>query len=384
MARVLRTLPGTSQGWGPPRHFISDTLESPNGATVRLLTSARQVPRALPFHADPPMTERLRGLTSAIIKPRFVAELPGGRLWGRGYGYVIDASDTLHGDLSPCFEHFAPDSRDRRHDGLRQPWLPRLSRVPGTVAVLNTLSCENFHHWLLDTTPKFGLLREAGWTWDRIDWFTLPASARRRWHRETLQRLGIPEEKILWTTARTHLQAERLLVPSYAEPGRDPEKYDYTPEGLSFVRKIFAESDNAMPRDHWPGKIVISRERTTARRWLAGEGGHRALAQRGFVKIILEEHSLAEQAALFRRARTIVMPTGGGLANLVHCSAGVRVIELFSPAYVPTFSVGLCAALGLEYRALVGAAGARGVAHSDRGGAEDIDVPLERLLPHLG
>jgi len=380
-ARLLRHAPGSSRLYGPPRRFLADTIAAAPAGTVRTLSPRRQVPRAMPTHADPTMADRLRGISSAVIKPRFVAELPRGRLWGRAYGYVIDADDALHGDVSPCFDDFNPDVR-AVHDGLRQPWLPRVRRVAGTVAVLHTLFCENFHHWLLDAVPKLGLLREAGWRLDRIDWFTLPAVARQRWHRETFERLGLPEARILWTSASTHVEADCLLVPSYSEPGREPEKFDYTPEGLAFVRELFGDAPNAAPRARGPARIVVSRERTTARRWLAGDADRGRLAAAGFEKICLEDYSLAAQAALFRDARVIVMPTGGGLANLAHASPGARVVELFSPAYLPTFSVGLCAALGLEYHALVGDAAPGGTVHSDAGGARDIALSIETVLHH--
>lgn len=390
---ALRALPGSSQGFGPPRHYIPDTLEwsrrgiatASHAVAVRELTPGREVPRAQLLHADPPMAARLPGSGRAAIKPRYVAELQGGRYWGRGYGYTIDAADALHGALSPCLDDAPAPGAERVpvHDGLCQPWLPRVQEIGGTVAVLSTLFCENFHHWLLDCVPKFGLLREAGWDLAQIDRFVLPAGARHAWHREVLERLGVPGEKILPSTAQTHLRAPRLLVPSYSEPGREPEKYDYTPEGLALVRELFAASPADGSQPNWPERIVVSRERAAERRWLGGEVGYRRLAAAGFVKVLLEDHSLAVQAAYFRHARVIVMPTGGGLANLVHCSPGARVIELFHPAYLPTFSTGLCASLGLEYVALVAGTDAGPVAHSDTGGTADIAVSADRILQFL-
>lgn len=387
-ACVLRSVPGDSRWFGPPRHAIEDTpawagTQPPAGAAVRSLSPSRNTRRVEPAFADGPIRVRFAAMRQGIIKPRFVAELPSGRFWGRGYGYVVDAEDALHCDLSPCFGDFdaGRNGRRRPHDALRQPFLPRLGRVSGNVAAMGTLFCENFHHWLLDTVPKFGLLRDSGWSFDRVDAFLLPTGARRRWHLETLRRLNIPERKIGWTNQRTHVEAARLLVPSYSEPGREPEKYDYTREGLGFVRELFLL--RGARRTDLPGSIVVSREHTCARRWRAGDAGHARLERAGFVKVCLERHTLDEQAALFAHARRIVMPTGGGLANLAFCSPGARVIELFSPAYLPTFSLALAGALELDYRAVVGEDIPGVGGHSDSGGAEDITVPVERVLDQL-
>src|SRR5690606_7240510 len=117
------------------------------------------------------------------------------------------------------------------------------------------------------------------------------------------------------------------------------EKYDYTPEGLAFVRELFL--GQSRPEAGRPEKIVISRDSATARRWLVAEGARSRLEREGFVTVFLERHSLAEQAALFAHARQIVMPTGGGLANLAFARPGTRVVELFARCYLPTFSVAL-------------------------------------------
>ncbi|MBX3736145.1 MAG: glycosyltransferase family 61 protein [Candidatus Didemnitutus sp.] len=379
VAATLRRAPGSSVQFGPPRQLVPDTRAWQRvhpSARLRALSEARPVTRAAARQADEPIARRFAAMRHGTIKPRFVAELPRGRFWGRGYGYIIDTDDALHGELSPCFDDFAPAENRPHHDALRQPLLPRLQRHRGTLAVLSTLFCENFHHWLLDAVPKLGLLHEAGWPLDRIDGFVLPASAQRPWHEQTLARLGIARDRLVFADARTHVAADTLLVPSYAEPGREPEKFDYTPEGLAFVRELFGESRDASGT--WPEKIVISRELAAARRWTGGESGHAQLQRAGFAKVLLERHTLAEQAALFAHARQIVMPTGGGLANLAFCAPGTQVVELFPPTYLPTFSLVLSSALALDYTALVGPAES-GATDRDSD-AHPVAVPVDRIL----
>jgi capsular polysaccharide biosynthesis protein len=353
-----------------------------NLADSALVSLRSSIPtlRELPFYADPPIELLFRQMRNGLIKEQFVASLEGGRYWGRCYGYIINAQDGLHRDLSPAFADVAGSFSSFSHDGLEQPLLPPVVEVKGTVGVVNTLFSHNFHHWLLDCVPKFGLLQAAGWDLGRIDFFILPKPLS-RWHTEVLDRLSIPSAKVVGSTSRTHLRADKLLVPSFSEPSRQPELYNYTPEGIAFVRKLFLtewENHKSLPK-----RIIVSREKANARRLLQSDLLSEMLAPLGFEKVLLENFSLADQAILFHSAKTIIMPTGGGLANLAFCQPDTQVVELFDPAYLPTFSFVLSQKLGLEYHALVGSNHTKANGHSDSGGGNDMHFSIQELAAYI-
>jgi capsular polysaccharide biosynthesis protein len=52
------------------------------------------------------------------------------------------------------------------------------------------------------------------------------------------------------------------------------------------------------------------------------------LTRYGFQPLAMENYSLREKAWLLGRAEAIIGPSGGGLANVVFCSPGTKVIEL--------------------------------------------------------
>ncbi len=52
--------------------------------------------------------------------------------------------------------------------------------------------------------------------------------------------------------------------------------------------------------------------------------------------------------SLFRDAEIVIAPHGGGLANLVFCTPGAKVIELFPPANIDLY-YRLATQLGLNY-----------------------------------
>jgi capsular polysaccharide biosynthesis protein len=50
----------------------------------------------------------------------------------------------------------------------------------------------------------------------------------------------------------------------------------------------------------------------------------------------------------------IVAPHGGGLSNIVFCSPGTKIIEIFSPELVGTYFWKLSSQLNLDYYYLLG------------------------------
>jgi len=383
LARCLTLVPGTSAFVGPPRKILAST---PRSASInsqlicRLLQPQQSVVRLPAVYADWSIAKLFDQMNSGVIKEQFVASLYSGRYWGRCSGYIIDSDDCLHHDLSPTFQDVSSDYFVSRHDGLNQPFLPRVEAISGTIAAVNTLFSSNFHHWLLDCVPRFGLLKNAGFDYGDIDYFIVTPPVR-PWHLQVLEYLEIPHSKIIASSPRVHIRADHLIVPSFSEPSRQPHQFNYTPEGIDFVRSLILRSPTSI--FSYPEKIIVSRERATSRRLLSPNSILPVLEREGYVKVLLEDLSLAEQAMIFFSAKKIIMPTGGGLANLAFCRPDTEVIELFSPAYMPTFSFVIASHLGFQYKALVGENLSGSMGHSDAGGAEDISISLEHLMSHI-
>ncbi|MGB0908929.1 MAG: glycosyltransferase family 61 protein, partial [Nitrospirales bacterium] len=71
----------------------------------------------------------------------------------------------------------------------------------------------------------------------------------------------------------------------------------------------------------------------------------------GFEICFLERLSFNEQVTLFQEAETVISPHGSGLANLVFCSPGTKVVELF-PARATDAYFRLCVDMNLTYTCL--------------------------------
>lgn len=76
------------------------------------------------------------------------------------------------------------------------------------------------------------------------------------------------------------------------------------------------------------------------------------MLKNGFEIVTPETMDFQSQVALFRDAVVVVAPHGAGLANLLWCSPGTEVIEIFSPLYFNDCYARLSTQLNLAYRPL--------------------------------
>lgn len=286
---------------------------------------------------------RLAGAGHAVPSaPRFTARIPNGRVWAAPQqnrwlvcnGIAVFTPDQyLLSDLSrsypielPCSPHIAAD----RHTLFSQTSLPPIESIQGQVAVLTGLSGNNYFHWMVDLLPRFEILRRSGLDFAEIDWFYLN-SPRAAFQQATLQKLGIPLDRLLSSDQHPHIQADQLIVPAFTG------YFGWLqPWMLEFLRREFLPlaSVRSPIGDRFPERIYISRTGANHRRVLNEAAVLELLHPFGFVSVELEQFSFADQIALFARAKVIVAPHGGGLTNLIFCSPGTVLLECFSPHYV--------------------------------------------------
>jgi len=271
--------------------------------------------------------------------PQFVAILSGGRVVGTDYfdnihAAVISPDGKLLWDVSVEF------TQPEGHSLFSLPSLPPLTRIPGTAAVLTSSVSYNYYHWMFDVIVRFGLLRLTG---IEPDCYIL----NRRispFQRETLQGLGIPPEKIVECRHDTHLEAERLVVPSMTGYAMQPSKW-----ACETLRRYFLTGPGIEPAGGYE-RIYISRRHASNRRVANEDEVAELLKAYGFRCVTLESFPVSRQAGIFAAAQVIVAPHGAGLTNLVFCGPGTKVIELFSPDHPNDCYWNICRQMNLDYR----------------------------------
>ncbi len=276
-----------------------------------------------PFrHPHPRLAEHRWAIHEARVGGTFALEIPQGRTLG-ARGAVVTDDNLLISDLCDYTRH-CPQTPHFLLAEPPQP-MPKLRRRKGVYALLNSVGTSTYH-WILDTLPRYEVLRRAGYDLEAFDGFFL-RRPKYEAHLATVQRLGIPEEKIIWCTKNSHFGCDRLVVPSFTNNFDVDDQKDHHPWVFPFLRGLAPTPEGRRRR------LLINRKDSRAStRQVANQAGMAALLARyGFEEVTLGDLDFAAQARCFAEAEFVVAAHGGGLANLCFCDPSTKVIELFAP-----------------------------------------------------
>ncbi len=278
--------------------------------------------------------------SEATVDPTFVVQLRDGRAYGHSGGQFVNRNGDFLWDLGQ--EHWLYFGALFMDSCLR---LPAPQVHDARVAVLATPDAyRNFAHWVFDVLPKFGLLeRTVGL--ENIDLFAIGHTSQ-GYQTETLQCLGIPNDRIIPFTPHTHLQARELIVPSLATYNRvNPQ-----PSTLAFLREKFLLAAPAGPKR----RLFISRADASFRRLIREEILCEKLSALGFESITLAGLSLTDTASLFASAEAVVGPFGSGLMNIIFSPPGCTVVEIATPAFYNTYHWTMSSEMGHRHAVYFG------------------------------
>ncbi len=197
---------------------------------------------------------------------------------------------------------------------------PHIERLSGDVAVFTASNQHIYWHWLLDVIPRVIMLEDLRKMPKQIY-----LQNRLRFQKETLTLMGIaPRVVEIDCDQFPMISASTLLVPCHQiMEGRNFPQWVCETLRNTFLAKAVRRKDITTDR------IYISRAAANQRRVLNEEEITPLLQRYGFHIVKLEELSFREQVGIFRDADVVLAANGSGLANLVFCSEGTRVIEFF-------------------------------------------------------
>ncbi|MBE9224304.1 tetratricopeptide repeat protein [Phormidium sp. LEGE 05292] len=308
---------------------ISQRLENTNYCPVYPQDAINLIP---PQTLDENIHFSFRFGNKIQLPGSFVAIVPDGRYWlnqAQDKSAVITSDNQLLGDISPQFPVLSPghpDNHPSKHSIFSLSKLPHLEKLNETVAILAGLLNDTYFHWMFDILPRIELLHRGNIEITKIEKFLV--SSHLPFQKETLNLLGIPETKILETHKYPHIQATKLVVPSF------PSTIAWMPKWVcDFLRTQFLQQP-VIAKTEKIERLYISRKDTANRRIINEDEIIDLLKNFGFQSIVLESMPVVEQAALLTNAKVVIAPHGGGLTNIVFCHPGTKVIEIFSPNYV--------------------------------------------------
>lgn len=243
------------------------------------------------------------------------------------------------------WDNLPPEQNKLLTGALKIDRFPR--SVKATVAVLlcGQVGHYNYFHWLYDVLPRLQLIEGIIGRNERVK-VLLPQLAL-PFQMESLNVLGLSTSDVITSTDSNFLQAKKLITTTH------PIHSSWNPPAwtIDFVRSRFlpAASD-ASAGD----RIYITRGDSSNGRVLLNEARlMEVLENLGFQSLTLSGLSLADQIAVFSRARVIVGVHGAGFTNLTFCQPGTKVYELACEQYPNPIFETISHHLNLEHRYII-------------------------------
>jgi len=140
-----------------------------------------------------------------------------------------------------------------------------------------------------------------------------------------------------------------LQIPSYVFTQAEAYSGFVHGDDLLLLRKHLLKETTK--RCHADKKIYLTR-RNASRSFANEEQVAELMMNKGYDVVIPETMDFSSQIALSQDASVVVAPHGAGLANLLWCHPGTKIVEIFSPLYFNDCYARLSAQLKLPYRPL--------------------------------
>lgn len=229
-----------------------------------------------------------------------------------------------------------------------------------------------YFHWLFNILPKIHLVEKSGLKFDK-----LYIECQKSFQEETINLLGYKSNQTIDSSKCKYLSASQLIIPSlpdFNQPAR------ITNWSCNFLRQKFLTLSSSTA-DFSEGKhkrIYISRAATTSRRITNEREVIHLLQKYDFSAVRLESLTFLDQVSLFKNANFVIAPHGAGLSNIVFCSKGTKVIEIFSPKFINLCYWYLSSEVELDYYYLFGEGKAINY-YDSQFNKEDIEVDLNKL-----
>jgi capsular polysaccharide biosynthesis protein len=211
----------------------------------------------------------------------------------------------------------------------------------GPVFLVSNIGMINYAHWCLDILPQLAV----GATHFPQARLVVPELATRRFMAQTLAVHGFDPAILTGLPAgRYRTQSVTLLSASVQPTFR---------HALQFGNRAYARVllDRSRPGPRHDRRLFIDRP-PSQRRTVVNRADLLALLDRhGFETLDPGTLPVSRQAELFGEASHVLGLHGAALANLMHCRAGTRVLEIHSPDHTTTAFAITAMVRGCDYRA---------------------------------
>jgi len=273
--------------------------------------------------------------------------------------------------LNYCREDLPGCQFQRTEDRLRIAVSDRVLR--GKYFLGFNAGYSNYAHWLTDQLPLLWHYRQA--YMDKDVGLLLPRDLP-TFAQNYIAMIGIPKSAVTLIGDEV-VDIDTLLFGTAFS-------FDAIPNSVVNLLKSFRESLTLTDLPRRKG-IYISRRDTTIRTLLNEKAVCALMQQAGFDIIVPGEMSVQAQIDAFYRADIVIGCHGAGMANIIYCKPGTRVLELFPEYTVSAHFWMLASYFDLRYGAIFGTSFDQDRAFEDQAGSWDAPfvVQEDALIEYL-
>jgi hypothetical protein len=231
-------------------------------------------------------------------------------------GVIISFDDKIYTEFN-----FENDDITKKNDVFKS-YISKPKIKKNCLASITSNAYSNTFHWTFDVLPRLKLFRAV---FEDIDFLIVPDNLN-TFQLDSLSHMEYSDKKLLRIKDGTHLLCENLFVASF------PRKNGQIPKwACDFLRETFIPTNAEKPYK----RIYITRKDAFFRKITNEDEVEKYLTGLGFEIIQMSKLSFEEQIKVFTEAQIVVGPHGAGLTNIVFCQ-NAKILEMFSPSYVPT------------------------------------------------
>lgn len=322
---------------------VADPAEGARRVAIHIAQPTTPYARSRSFDGSCPPT--LEARPQRPHPTHCVAELAGGRCVTGNVAYGIF---TRTGSYLTDF-----CGNDGRLVGASDPaaWPPAI-HLPGTAVCLTHAYSNGNFHWMLETLPRFFLLRGAGFDPAKADHIvTRPLPP---YQIEALIRLGVDPGRLRFTPDFAHVTADRLVITSNVEHydySVHPPRMEVEPWVAHFIGSAFGFPPT--PPEQAVRRVHISRKKAGWRNIVNQDDVTAFLEANGFVTVFFEDMTLEEKHRTLNGAEIVVGLFGAGFAHLPFCRPGAKALLIYPQGVETDTYWTLCEHAGLEHHHLV-------------------------------
>lgn len=286
------------------------------GRHFQLGNPAGKVPCAVPQPDEGGKMKKFPEISENI----FVWQLPNALCSGLYNGVVINE----HNEVYRRFTEF-PWGREI-HPCLCSPYLGKsVGSLEKAIFLMTPEAKGNYYHWIADLLPRILLVQKCGLS-DFHERRLVLHQPWRRYEKDTLELLGIREDRIVRLRPFETLKVKDLIVPDFLH-SRDGQSFPVWKKQLmdGFKQKVLHPEKSLTYK-----RIYLLRGKQHTRRLMNEEYLVAKLKELDFEILDPQQMSLKEQMKALADAQVVVGVHGAALVNIIFCQEGTHVIELRS------------------------------------------------------